>query len=77
MLHARRQLELDGGRSVAVGYTVCFSTPSLSLVIGERRASPGPPATTLLASVSLTRDQADALIAAPQAVRDAMPVDGR
>jgi len=75
MLYEQRTVDLGGGEAIEVGFTMCFSPPACQ-VLRVRRASTGQ-AEEVATLLRLSRDQLDSVIAALQAVRDAMLEEAR
>lgn len=74
MIHDERVIELDGGYALSLGYTMCFSAPAVAATLVRRPPDDGRVrGADVVASLSLSREQLDALIAALEQVRASMP----
>ena len=71
MIHAATTVPLGGELVLSVGYTMCFSQPTLSVTVARRRADQA--GVEVIAEFGVARDRVDAVLEAIGRARDAMP----
>ena len=75
MIYGTRVVQLGNEQSLSVGYSMCFSAPTLSMIVGRARSAPAS-GVEVVTTLSLSLAQLDALITTLQAIRAEMPAEG-